>query len=54
MNISTFKNLIIQKFFGRYELLIGFQTLGTKQTTVLKGDYSWLLATHAQIILRYF
>lgn len=30
MNISTFKNLIIQKFLGRYELLIGFQTLGTK------------------------
>lgn len=26
MNISTFKNLIIQKFLGRYELLIGFQT----------------------------
>lgn len=26
MNISTLKNLIIQKFLGRYELLIGFQT----------------------------
>lgn len=31
MNILTFKNLVIQKFRGRYKLLNGFKTPGTKQ-----------------------
>lgn len=37
LNISTFKNLKIQKFLGRYELLLGFQTLETKKYNRVVG-----------------